>query len=85
MGFLPEIDEAAGMESLKTLKRNFGLVPKIYRAQLLRPDLVEGEVRLLDRLLFGKGALSRVQKEFIVLVVSAENNNSLDRGALSGP
>jgi len=42
LGFLPEIDEAAGMESLKTLKRNFGLVPKIYRAQLLRPDLVEG-------------------------------------------
>ena len=75
MGFLPEI-ELPDRESLKTLKRNFGLVPKVYRAQLLRPDLVDGEVQLLDRLLFAKGALSRVQKEFILLVVSAENNNS---------
>ncbi|HEX6719803.1 MAG TPA: peroxidase-related enzyme [Pyrinomonadaceae bacterium] len=76
MGFLAEIDEASGAEGLSTLKRNFGLVPKIYRAQLLRPDLVEAEVQLVDRLLFSKGALTRVQKEFILLAVSAENNNS---------
>ena len=76
MGFLPEIDDAASGESLSALKRNFGLVPKIFRAQLLRPDLVEAQVQLLDRLLFGKGALTRVQKEFILLVVSAANNNS---------
>jgi hypothetical protein len=31
---------------------------------------------MLDLLLFKKGALSRVQKEFILLSVSAENNNS---------
>ena len=76
MGFLPEIDEASGTEGLSTLKRNFGLVPKVYRAQLLRPDLVDAEVQLVDRLLFSKGALTRVQKEFILLAVSAENNNS---------
>ena len=75
MGFLPE-NEAAGTESVSTLKRNFGLVPKIYRAQLLRPDLVDAEVKLLDRLLFSKGALTRLQKEFILLAVSAQNNNS---------
>jgi RNA polymerase sigma-70 factor (ECF subfamily) len=38
--------------------------------------LVEAQVQLLERLLFKKGALSRVQKEFILLTVSAENNNS---------
>lgn len=76
MGFLPEIDEAQGVESLATLKRNFGLVAKVYRAQLLRPDIVNAEVQLLDQLLFGKGALTRVQKEFILLSVSAANNNS---------
>lgn len=78
MGFLPDIDidTAAAAESLATLKRHFGLAPRIYRAQLLRPDLVEAQVQLLDQLLFGKGALSRVQKEFILLVVSAENNNT---------
>ena len=76
MGFLADIDIGPDTESLVTLKRNFGVVPKIYRAQMLRPDLVEAQVRLLDRLLFSKGALSRLQKEFILLVVSAENNNS---------
>jgi len=76
VGFLPEVDDALTADSLTTLKRNFGLAPRLYRAQLLRPDLLDAQVRLLDRLLFNKGALSRVQKEFILLAVSAENNNS---------
>ena len=75
MALLPEID-ALNNESISILKRNFGLVPKIFRAQLLRPDLVAAQVQLLEKLLFNKGALSRVQKEFILLTVSAENNNS---------
>lgn len=76
MGYLPEVDEAPPAESLSVLKRNFGLVPKIYRAQLLRPDLVEAQIKLLDRLLFTKAGLTRVQKEFILLAVSAANQNS---------
>ena len=76
VGFLPEVDEALSAESLTTLKRNFGLAPKIYRAQAIRPDLVDAQIRFLDQLLFSKGSLSRVQKEFILLAVSAENNNS---------
>jgi len=76
VGFLAEGDEALTAEGLATLKRNLGLAPRVYRAQLLRPDLVNAQVHLLDLLLFNKGALSRVQKEFILLAVSAENNNS---------
>src|SRR5690242_12097380 len=76
MSFLPELDDGFTADSLTTLKRNFGLAPGIYRAQLRRPDLVDAQVQMMDRLLFSKGALSRVQKEFILLVVSAENNNS---------
>lgn len=76
MGFLPEMDDALSTESLSALKRNFGLAPKVYRAQLLRTDLVDAQVNLLDRLLFTQGALSRLQKEFILLAVSAANNNS---------
>ncbi len=76
VGFLPEVDDTLTANSLTTLKRNFGLAPRIYRAQMIRPDLVDAQVQLLDRLLFRKGALSRIQKEFILLAVSAENNNS---------
>jgi RNA polymerase sigma-70 factor (ECF subfamily) len=75
VSFLPEID-ASSPGNLSALKRNFGIIPKIFRAQMLRPDLVEAQVRLLDSLLFKTGALSRIQKEFILLTVSAENNNS---------
>jgi len=75
VAFLPETD-GPGAATLSALKRNFGLVPKIFRAQMLRPDLVAAQVQLLESLLFKKGALSRVQKEFILLTVSAENNNS---------
>ena len=75
MGFLPETD-AKNAESLSTLKRNFGLIPKMFRAQLLSPGLVDAQVQFLDLLLFKKGSLTRVQKEFILLAVSAENNNS---------
>src|ERR1044072_411032 len=76
VGFLPEVDGALAADSLTTLKRNFGLAPRIYSAQMIRPDLVDAQVQLLDRLLFSPGALSRVQKEFILLAVSAENKNS---------
>jgi RNA polymerase sigma-70 factor, ECF subfamily len=76
MSFLGDIDDATAAQSLSALKRNFGITPKVYRAQLLRPDLVDAQVHLLDRLLFTRGALSRLQKEFILLAVSAENNNS---------
>ena len=70
------MDDALKTGTLSALNRNFGLVPKIYRAQLLRPDLVDAQVHLLNQLLFTNGALSRLQKEFILLAVSAENNNS---------
>ena len=76
MGFLAEVDEGLSAENLATLKRNFGLAPRVYHAQMLRPDLVEAQVELLEKLLFNKGALSRVQKEFILLTVSAANDNS---------
>src|SRR5262247_4819203 len=76
VGYLPEVDDALSAENLTTLKRNFGLAPRIYRAQMIRPDLVDAQIRLMDQLLFSKGALSRIQKEFILLAVSAENANS---------
>ena len=75
MGFLPDNEGAPAPESFSTLKRNFGLVPKVYRAQLHRPDLVDAQVGLLNELLFKEASLSRIQKEFILLSVSAQNNN----------
>lgn len=74
MVFLPETD--VDSPSLAVLKRHYGFVPRIFRAQMARPDVVESEAKLLETLLFQNGALTRIQKEFILLVVSATNQNS---------
>ncbi|MGH9872989.1 MAG: peroxidase-related enzyme [Pyrinomonadaceae bacterium] len=76
MSFLPEHEDEANLASLATFKRNLGFVPRIFRAQMARPDLVESQAKLIDTLLFAKGALTRIQKEFILLAVSGANNNS---------
>jgi RNA polymerase sigma-70 factor (ECF subfamily) len=76
VGFFPLVNDPLNADTAATLMRNFGLAPRIFREQVARLDLVDAQVRLLDQLLFRKGALSRLQKEFIVLVVSAENRNS---------
>ena len=54
----------------------FGLVPKIFRAQTLRPDVIEAEADVVRKMLMPEDILSRVQKECIFLVGSAANLNT---------
>jgi len=54
-------------------RRQFGFVPNFYRAQTMRPDLIEAETQLVWAILIKEGALSRTQKEYIFLVCSAAN------------
>ena len=74
---------------LKTIKRSpedfapfaffrerFGFVPNIFRAQTLRPDVVEAEAGAIRTVLLTEDILTRVQKEFILLAVSAANRNT---------
>lgn len=74
MAFLPETD--GDSPSLPVFKRHYGFVPRIFRAQMARPDLVESQAKLIETLLFQNGALTRIQKEFIILAVSGANQNS---------
>ena len=75
MSFLPEEDEPAKIAALAIFKQNLGLVPRVFRAQMSRPDLVDSQAKLIQTLLFAKGSLTRIQKEFILLAVSAANQN----------
>ena len=54
----------------------YGFVPNLYRVQRVRPDLVEAEVLALARILLPEDFLSRIQKEYIVLALSAANLNT---------
>ncbi len=76
MSFLSEPDGLANVESLAIFKRHFGFVPRIFRAQLTKPDLVESQARFIDALLFQPGSLTRIQKEFVLLACSGANQNS---------
>jgi RNA polymerase sigma-70 factor, ECF subfamily len=58
------------------VRRSHGFIPNFFRAQTLRPDLLEAELEAVDRILVPEDLLTRVQKECILLAVSAANLNS---------
>jgi RNA polymerase sigma-70 factor (ECF subfamily) len=57
-------------------QKNFGFIPNIFRAQTLRPEVLEAEAEAVGKILLTEDVLTRVQKESILLVVSAANLNS---------
>jgi RNA polymerase sigma-70 factor, ECF subfamily len=53
-----------------------GFIPNFFRAQTLRPDLLQAELEAVGSILLPEDVLTRVQKESILLAVSAANLNS---------
>jgi uncharacterized peroxidase-related enzyme len=51
----------------------FGFIPNFFRAQTMRPDLLDAEIQLMGAVLVKESALTRQQKEYIFLVCSAAN------------
>ena len=80
MSFLPETDNPEMVASHDVFKQHFGFLPRVFRAQMTRPDLIESQAKLIEALLFRKGSLTRIQKEFILLVVSARKSEQLFSG-----
>jgi RNA polymerase sigma-70 factor (ECF subfamily) len=57
-------------------QEQFGFIPNIFRAQTLRPAVVEAEAFTVGTVLLTDDVLARVRKEFILLVISAANLNT---------
>src|SRR5258708_22049656 len=57
-------------------QENFGFIPNIFRAQTLRPDVLEAEAEAVGKILLTKAVLSPVPQDNVLLVVSAANCNS---------
>jgi RNA polymerase sigma-70 factor (ECF subfamily) len=70
-GLDPEAFEPFGL-----LQDALGFVPSLFRAQTLRPDVLEAEARAVRAILLTGDALPRVQKELIALAVSGANGNA---------
>jgi uncharacterized peroxidase-related enzyme len=66
------IDEAA-FPPFDEIRSAFGFLPNFFRAQTLRPDLIEAQLALIGGTMVREGALARRQKEYIFLVCSAAN------------
>jgi RNA polymerase sigma-70 factor (ECF subfamily) len=69
-------DSTTDSRAYVVLREQFGFVPNLYRLQNALPELLDAEVRLLEAVLFTEGGLNRVQKECILLAVSAANLNT---------
>jgi RNA polymerase sigma-70 factor (ECF subfamily) len=57
-------------------REQYGFIPNLFRAQALKPDVLEAEVQTLDTILLREDLLSRTQKENILLVISSANLNT---------
>jgi uncharacterized peroxidase-related enzyme len=55
------------------IKSRYGFIPNLFRAQTLRPDILEAQMAAGNLILRQPGALSRQHKEYIFLVCSAAN------------
>lgn len=58
------------------VQKSHGFIPNFFRAQTLRPDLLQAELAAVGSILLSEDVLTRVQKESILLAVSAANLNS---------
>lgn len=76
MGHAAEMDLGAAFQPFAVLREQFGFVPSVFRAQTLLPTLIEAEVGLIDTVLFKERALSRIQKECILLLLAAANGSA---------
>ena len=66
------VDEAT-YAPFEEIRKTFGFLPNFFRAQTLRPDLIEAELALIGGTMVKEGALTRRQKEYVFLVCSAAN------------
>lgn len=71
-----EAEEAEGQlkETYEMLETMFQMVPKIFVAQSIRPDLLDALVTYVNRLMIETHALPRSTKELIAAYVSELNS-----------
>ena len=58
------------------IQKSHGFIPNFFRAQTLRPDLMEAQLEAVDRILVPEDVLTRAQKECILVAAAAANLNS---------
>ena len=75
MSFLSEVQLEEKFGPFVGFQEALGFVPNLLRAQTLLPRLVEAQAKLESAVRIHEGAISRVQKERILLRVSADRKD----------
>jgi RNA polymerase sigma-70 factor, ECF subfamily len=57
-------------------REHFGFFPNVFRDQMLRAEVVEAQTEALSYILIPEHSLNRIQKENILLTISAANANT---------
>lgn len=76
MSYFAEVALGSSFQPFTTLSEQFGFVPKLFRAQTLLPRVIEAEGELISAILFTDKALTRAQKECILLALAASQGNA---------
>jgi uncharacterized peroxidase-related enzyme len=72
----PSPPPASNFQPYAFFREQFGFVPKLFQVQMLRPDVVDAEAQTLAQILIPGDLLSRIVKEYIILLISAANLNT---------
>ena len=65
-----------GLAPFAVLREHLGFIPNVFRGQSERPQVIDAEVGAIHHLLFAEEHLTRIQKEQILVLVSAANRNT---------
>src|SRR5581483_1171285 len=76
MAFVREVEFDASFAPAAACRHYLGYLPAVYRAQSLLPRLIEAEVALAAAIVFEESALSRRQKERILLVLASAEGSA---------
>jgi RNA polymerase sigma-70 factor, ECF subfamily len=80
MSFFPEVELGDGFQPFTTFEEDLGSVPNLLRAQSLLPRAIEGQTILEKAARLDRGAISRVQKERILLCIAAGRQDAYCAG-----
>ena len=76
MSYFGEAALGSSFQPFTTFREQFGFVPKLFRAQTLLPRVIEAEGALISAILFTDKALTRAQKECILLVLATARGSA---------
>src|SRR5687768_4487426 len=76
MTLIPQAALPDSFPPYEAFRQHFGFVPAIFRAQSLLPRIIEAEARIAGAVLLAPDALTRVQKQTILLTLASHHRNA---------